>query len=193
MKKSKLIKAISAIALTIVCGARIYYVNSKTIYPINTVYVKEKEVDIGNNFFDSAQEKMNGYSIEIIGTELYPMSDFYTKYNVSQEELDDYYDYIYLVKVKFKNNTNDMGEKIGISLFNYVITNNSFMTFSDLKMYKYVNDFSELNFSLKKGTDKVVTLPYSISNKKIDINKFKKGNPQLIISLYPTRKAISLT
>lgn len=35
--------------------------------------------------------------------------------------------------------------------------------------------------------------PYSISNKKIDINKFKKGNPQLIISLYPTRKAISLT
>ena len=155
--------------------------------------MKEKEVDIGNNFCDSAQEKMNGYSIEIIGTELYPMSDFYTKYNVSQEELDDYYDYIYLVKVKFKNNTNDMGEKIGISLFNYVITNNSFMTFSDLKMYKYVNDFSELNFSLKKGTDKVITLPYSISNKKIDINKFKKGNPQLIISLYPTRKAISLT
>lgn len=192
MKHLKLIKVLSAIVLTVVCGARIYYVNSRTIYPVNKVYAKGTKVDIGNDFFDSSQEQMNGYSIEVIGTELYSMSDFYNEYNVAQDDIDEYYDYIYLVKAKFRNNTNEMGEKAGIYLFNYMLTNNSFMTFSDLKMYKYVNDFSELKFSLNKGTDKVITIPYSISEQKIDIKKFKKGDPQLIISLYPTRKAISL-
>ncbi|WP_303834886.1 DUF5028 domain-containing protein [Ruminococcus flavefaciens] len=192
MKYSKLLKAISVIAIITVYVARIYYVNSKPMYPMNEIYAKENEVEIGNDFFDSSKDKMNGYSVEVLDTELLRIDDFYNKYNVPQEERVDYNDYMYLVSVKFRNNTNEMRENAGIKLPNYLLVNNSFMTLSDIDLYKYVNRSSKLMFSLDKGTDADIILPFPISEEKISIRKFKKGNPQLIISLYPTRKAILL-
>lgn len=192
MKYRKIITLLSLIFLIVICGVRIYYVNTRPIYPINKVYAKNTEVDIENDFFDSAKEKMNGYSIEVLDTEIISISDFYNKYNVSQNDYDDNYDYMYLVKAKFRNNTNEMGENAGINLYNYMLINNSFMTLSDFKAYKYVNGFSEPRFSLRKGTNEDLIIPFAISEEKISIKKLKKGNSQLIISLYPTRKAISL-
>lgn len=192
MKHSKIIKIISIIAIIAICCVRIYCVNSKPIYPLNIVYAKGTEVGIEDDFFDSSKEKMDGYSIEVLDTELLTANDFYDEYNVPQNERNYYFDYMYLVNVKFCNNTNEMGENAGIKLPNYLLVNNSFMTLSDFNFYKYVNGSSELKFSLHKGTEADIMLPFPISEEKISINKFKKGNPELVISLYPTRKSILL-
>lgn len=49
-----------------------------------------------------------------------------------------------------------------------------------------------LTFSLREGTNKDFVIPFTINKMHISEEKFKKGSPQLIVSLYPTRKSILL-
>ena len=194
MKKQtkRYIKIITLIILLFICAIRIYYVNSEKLYPINKYYKGNEEVEIGNDFFDSSSEKMNGYSIKVLGTELIPIDDFCEKNNIEEKENFEFYDYMYLVKVNIKNNAKSKNENRGINLSQFMITNKAFMTLCDRTAYKYVNDKPDMIFALREGTNMDFIIPFAISQYYIDIEKFKKGSPQLIISLYPTRKAILL-
>ena len=70
-----------------------------------------------------------------------------------------------------------------------MITNGAYMNYCDRNAYTYVNEFKSLTFSLKEGTDKDFVIPFTINKTHMPEEKFAKGEPQLIISLYPTRKA----
>lgn len=189
--KHRMIKILVAGFFIMIFGIRVYCVNSQTRYPINKNYAKDEEVEIENNFFDNNREKMNGYSVSVVNTELITIEGFCKKYNVEKQGGLLCSDYVYLVTVNFKNN-NSTVENAGIDLGQYMIVNKAYMNYCDREAYKYVNDFKSLIFSLREGTNKDFVIPFTINKSHISEEEFKKGNPQLIISLYPARKAISL-
>ncbi len=190
--KNRIIKVTVLSLLVMIFGIRVYSVNSKTRYPINKYYENHEEVDIGNDFFDNNAENMEGYSINVKETELITIEEFYNRYDVENKEKFINSDYVFLVKVNFKNKDNKYGENAGIDLGQYMITNGAYMNYCDRNAYTYVNEFKSLTFSLKEGTDKDFVIPFTINKTHMPEEKFAKGEPQLIISLYPTRKAISL-
>ncbi len=190
--KKRIIKMLIAMTLIAAFGIRVYCVNSQVRYPINKYYDKFEEVAIENDFFNNDSEKMNGYSITVTNTEMMNINDFYDKYNVANKDAFLNEDYVFLVKVNIKNISNKLGENAGINFGEYMITNGAYMNLCNRDAYPYVNDFKYLSISLREGTDKDFIIPFTINKTHITEEKFKKGTPQLIISLYPTRKAISL-
>ncbi len=190
--KRRMIKISILSLLVMIFGIRVYFVNSKIRYPINKYYKKGDEVAIENDFFDNDTENMEGYSINVKDTELLSMENFYNKYNIKNKEKFINSDYIFLVKVNFKNTNNKLGVNAGINLGQYMITNGAYLNYCDRDAYTYVNDFKSLTFSLREGTNKDFVIPFTINKMHISEEKFKKGSPQLIVSLYPTRKSILL-
>lgn len=186
----------SLIILTIIIAffysIKVYSLNSKVTYPVVQRYRKGEVVDIETNFFNSSRENMNGYSVTVIETELVPVVSFCDKYNVIEKDELLQFDYIYMVKVNFQNKSNALGEDAGINIGEYMITNGSYMNFYCNDAYQYVNEFKSSLFSLRQGTNKEFIIPFAIDEQFINSEDFKKGNPKLIISLYPYQKEILL-
>lgn len=192
MKHKKVTIITVALVLIMLYAWRFHYINSQVLYPVEIIYGKNEEAEIGNNFFNSNSEKMNGYSVTVKDKELMDIKDFLSKYNVEKTEAFENNDYICLVTVDFRNISNKAGENAGINVGEYMITNKGYMNYCDHTAYEYVNDYKSLLFSLREGTSKEFIIPFTISEDAITKEEFIKGDPQLVISLYPVQQSIML-
>lgn len=185
---------ISFILIALILGTiRIYILNSKEYYPIILEYNKNQEVKLEKDFFDSANENMNGYSISVINSDIITLNDFISKYNIQDEESLKPFNYVCLVKVNVKNNNNTAGEEAGINFQNFIIQSGAYITHPNPKAFSYVNDIDYMKFSLRYDSDKDFILPFLIYNRHVNINTFKKMSPQLVVSLFPHKKVIKIT
>lgn len=192
MKHKKVTIITVALVLIMLYAWRFHYINSQVLYPVEIIYGKNEEAEIGNNFFNSNSEKMNGYSVTVKDKEIMDIKDFLSKYNVEKTEAFENNDYICLVTVDFRNFSNKAGENAGINVGEYMITNKGYMNYCDRTAYEYVNDYKSLLFSLREGTSKEFIIPFTISEDAITKEEFIKGDPQLVISLYPVQQSIML-
>lgn len=180
------------IIVVIIGTVRIYSINSAYHYPITLNFELKEEVSLEGDFFNSISENMTGYSISVISTELITINDFLEKYKELDTEYFRNQDYVYLITANFKNSSFEFNDNAGINLNEYLIQNGAYINYIERDILPYVNDFKSFAFCLSPNSSKNIVIPFTISEKFIDIEKFKTGNPKLIVSLYPHKKSISL-
>lgn len=191
--KYKIIISIFSIIVIIVYGIRLYYVNTTTYAPIIQRYEMDEEVFIENDFFYNSQEQMNGYSVTVLDTNLFTVNEFREQYNVFDDSIFEFSDFVLLVRIKFRNVSNNLGEDAGINLSYYVLQETSYINYIERDAFRILNDFDYLSFSLRQNSEKEFVIPFGINTEYIDIEKFKDGTSELVISLYPHKKVIELT
>lgn len=188
--KKKISFIIIFVILIIVYTIRLLYINNNTFVPELITYNIGEEVSIENDFFDNSSEKMNGYSLVVKDTNVISIDDFKSEYSTFENEM--HADYIYLVKVVFKNNDNEFGESAGINLGQYILQKNSYINFPDKEAFQLINSIDSLMFSLRVNSEKELIIPFDMDTNYIDVKKLKSGVPSLVVSLYPHKKIIKL-
>lgn len=188
--KSKAISIFFSLII-IMYTARVIYVNKHCIQPELIKYKIGDEVAIENDYFDNSSEKMNGYTVTVLGTELIPINEFKNEYNNYANEISS--EYMYLVNVRFKNINNQYGNNAGIDLEQYILQETSYINFIDREAYGLINGFDSIKFALRTNSEMEFVIPFGINSMYIDIEELKSGKPTLVVSLYPHKKVIELT
>ena len=87
-----------------------------------------------------------------------------------------------------------MGTERGISLDLIPLVGTHYFMMIDYMAFELLNpDMPGPSFSLKKGTEKEIILPYAINpDVHTDVRRMQKDPPDLQLSEYPRRKLISL-
>ena len=186
----KIIKIFTAVSISVIYIIRVFYINNNSYAPKIKKYNSSETVPIENDFFDSSNEKMDGYYVKLLNTELLTINEFESQYGTINNDLQA--DYIFLVKVLFINDDNGYGENAGINLTQYILQEKSYINFINREVYCAVNDFKSLSFSLRKNSEKEFIIPFGINCNHIDIERIKNGSPELVVSLYPNKKSIKL-
>lgn len=183
--KNKLIAIILLLVIIIIYIVRVVYINTHNLAPKNVSYKIGDVVDLNNDYFDNSLEKMDGYSISVLNTDIISINDFMQKYNGYNNEMNA--DYMYLLNVEFRNIDNDYGTNAGIDLGQYILQESSYINFIDREAFSLINGFDNIKFALRRNSKKELIIPFHI-----DIKKLKNGNPKLVVSLYPNKKTIEL-
>ena len=183
---------ICCIIVFILSAVRVYSINSKEYYPIELKYKLNECISLEGDFFNSINEKMDGYFITVLGTEIIPIEDFIKTYEALDTDYFNNQDYVYLVTANFNNVSNELNQEAGINLDEYIIQNGAYINYIERDVFSYVNDFDSYRFCLSPNTEKKVVIPFTISEQFINIDEFQNGEPQLVVSLYPHKKVVSL-
>lgn len=190
--KRKRVAAVLTLIIILAYTVRVYYVNSTAVAPIIQRYPMGADVAIEDDFFESSDEKMNGYTVTVLNTTLLTIDEFQEQYGKVDEYTYDILDYMLLVCVKFRNESNTLGESAGINLAQYILQEGAYITYLERDVYSYVNDFDSLAFALRFDTEKEFIIPFGINTEYINIDRIENGTPELVISLYPHKKSIKL-
>lgn len=84
---------------------RIMTVNFNLTLPKKIYYGTGETVSIEDNFFDSSNENMNGYSLNVIDAKLMSIDEFNDMYCITEHK-DNVKNYLYLIKIEFENTNN---------------------------------------------------------------------------------------
>ncbi len=190
----KIICSIVLLLFAVLFALRFHYINSNQSYPIHQNYKMTDDVPLENDFFVSANENMDGYSIKVVSTELLTYDEFMERYHVEaeKEEAFETADHILLVTADFSNISNNQGENAGINLHHYILQSRSYINYVDREAFAYVNDFNVLSFCLREKSEKRIVIPFRIYKGHISMERFYSGHPELVVSLYPYKKGIEL-
>lgn len=183
---------ICCIIVFILFAVRVYAINSKEYYPIELKYKLNECVSLEGDFFNSINENMDGYFITVLGIDIIPIEDFIKTYEALDTEYFHKQDYVYLVTVNFNNVSSELNREAGINLDEYIIQNGAYINYIERDVFSYVNDFDSYRFCLSPNSEKKVVIPFTISEQFINIDEFQNGEPQLVVSLYPHKKVVSL-
>lgn len=180
-----------------VCAIRISYINIETrkYSAVDKEYQIGEEIPYESDYFFNKIECSNGYSIMVLDSSCMCVRDFREKMNIKDDSLFMSSDYVYLVRVKFKNNNsinNDYGEKTGINIRKMMLQNDAFISYPDSAAFMALNDFDYYAFSLSPGKEREFTIPFGINDDFIRIKKLIKNKTRLVISLYPNKKTVIL-
>ena len=186
--KSKLIVISISMLIFALYLIRVVYINTNTLAPKVTTYKVGDEVPIENDYFNSSDEKMDGYTITVLDSKIVSIDEFQAEHAEFVNEL--HADNIYLVKVLVKNIDNKLEGRAGIDFGHYMIQNGSFMNIVSRDAYPFVNNFDTLAFSLRYGSEMEFILPFNINSRYIDIDKLETEFTDLVVSLYPHQKII---
>lgn len=194
MKKIWIIIA-GLLVLSAAWGIRFYSVNKDVDSPVIQVYEKGEEVPIGEDFFNYADEGMDGYTITVLDAELLPVGDFLQKYNAEDqaENLGLFTDYIYTVRISVANRHNPYTGEKGVALQQYVLHGTNYVLSLEDTCYLIANpDMPGTSFSLREGTDMEITLTFDVMSKAISIQHLMDDCPKLMITQYPHQKMIDI-
>lgn len=179
--------------LAITYMLRVNFVNTTLPLPVTLKYEMGAEVAIEDDFFDSSDENMNGYTVTVLGTELLTIDEFIALYEIEDSSEYDYLEYVYLVTASFRNMSNKYGEMGGINLSKYVLQKSSYITYMDIELYYMVNNVNAYSFSLNPGTKKKLIIPFGIDTAYIDVERINDEFPRLVVTEYPHKKIIELS
>ena len=104
ISKKKIVIGIM-ICLLIGSGIRIYALNKKAERQKKEYFQVNETVEFGRDFNNSSDSIIDGYTVKVLGAELFSMKEFYKNYNLvsEDEELaeDTAVKYYYVVKALF--------------------------------------------------------------------------------------------
>jgi hypothetical protein len=189
MRKRIILINVFALAIVIYL-ARINYLYNNSYAPKKLSYKMQENVQIESDYFNNSSEKMNGYSITVLNTELVSVEEFKRKYSNYTNRMNA--EYVYLITACFKNENNQDGDAAGIDLAHYILQEKSYINFLDREAYALVNGFDTIKFSLRVNTEYEIIIPFHIDLDYINVKRLRTGSPKLILSLYPHKKMIDL-
>lgn len=119
MKKFILPAVISLLVLG--WAVRVYSINADLDLPQKIVYPLGEIVPIENDYFDYEFEDMDGYSVQVLRSELVSAKEFLDRYNAGDRlsELGPYSDYVYAIEITVTNTNNPYTNEKGIALLLY--------------------------------------------------------------------------
>ncbi len=162
------------------------YNSTKKIYNIGD------EVPFEKDFFFNAGEIADGYSITVLDTSYFTINEFKEKYNINDDSLLEFSEYVYIIRVKFKNNNTNSSEKTGINISHLILQETSFISYPDMDTFMFLNDFDYFGFSLSSNKEREFIIPFGINEDYININELINGDTKLVVTLYPNKKMINL-
>lgn len=161
-------------------------------------YKKGEIVTFDEEYSVDNRKISEGYTIQILDSEILSVEDFREKYKLSEGDLEGQYNFTnayYVVKAKFTNVNNQEGEEQGISLLSLPLVGKNYMVVFNAISYPHLNPTMPIGggFSLRPGTDMTVYLTYAIiAENAPDIEELRKDPPQLQIAEYPIRKMLDI-
>lgn len=188
--KNRFTFLVISIIIIIAYIVRVVHINSDNISPDIITYKLGDEVPIEDDYFNSSDEKMNGYTIKVLDTEIISMEKFQTEHSSFISDLQA--ENIFIVKVLVRNVDNTLESNAGINFGHYLIQEGSYINMLNRDAYPFVNKFNSLSFSLRCDSEMEFILPFNIDSQYIDVEKLKSGEPTLVVSLYPHKKVIEL-
>lgn len=198
MKKKRNSLLIVSVCLICLFAVRVYFVNRDVSALPMKEYKKGEIVTFDKGYSVDNREISEGYTIQILDSEVLSVEDFRKKYNLSEGDLEGQYNFTnayYVVKAKFANVNNQEGEEQGISLLSLPLVGKNYMVTFNAISYPHLNPTMPIGggFSLHPGTDITVYLTYAIiTGNAPDIEELRKNPPQLQISEYPIRKMLDI-
>lgn len=192
MKKIVIIAAAAAV-LGALWGVRFDVVNKNVDAPIIQTFPKGQEVPVGKDFFNYADEEMDGYAVTVLDAQLYSAEDFLQKYHAANQAnlLGIHTDYIYTVRVRVANINNGHKEEKGIALEQYVLQGTDYILSLEDACFSIANpNMPGTSFSLKQGTNMEMTLTFDVMSKITNIKHLTDDPPKLLITQYPHQKMI---
>lgn len=196
--KSILMKRTIIIVLTILLaagwGVRFYWLNKSADKLNIQTFKRGTTVPVGKDFFDVADEDMDGYTVKVLDASILTSEKFLQKYNATDQrkELGNFTDYIYIVHVVIGNRNNPYGTQKGIGLTQYILKGTDYILTFDEFSYQLANpNMPGASFSLSQNTEKEFTLTFSVTE-LTSYKHLKDDPPKLQISLYPTQKLLDL-
>jgi len=196
--KKKLIAIILTVCLLISFGVRLFVVNHDVEKTKILKYSKNEVVPVGKNFFDKADEIVDGYTVKVLDSWIVPTK----QYLVEKGEREDLIDtsimqYIYMVKVEFVNEYNDFAGKKGIDLQRYMLRGTDYILTPNGICFKMANDNGVFNGNMKFSLNKnrppfEIILTFGVYEGVATIEHIKSDIPNLQICTYPELKLISI-
>lgn len=192
----KKILPISLIAILILAwGVRFYLLNQDIDTPIVQIFQRGTEVPVEKDFFIDSDEDMDGYTVTVLDAELVSVEDFLQRYDVEEERenIGNFTDYIYTVRVSIGNKDNPFINEKGISLEAYYLKGTDYVLALEDTCYQFANpDMPGTSFSLRQGTSMELILPFCVMSSQTSREHVLADSPKLQISLYPHQKLIEL-
>lgn len=172
-------------------AARIYIVNTNIELPNRQVFEKNSVVPYETDYNISAHDRSEGYTIQVLDTEIVKAEEFGKKYDVVEMGIASYY---YMIKVSVENVSNEHVEEEGVSLGIAMLIGTNYSIIASSEMFRAVNpDMPGMSFSLKTGTKKDVWLVFQLIPGGPEYQGIKKDPPMLQITQYPNQKLIKLS
>jgi hypothetical protein len=177
-------------------GIRVYYINSNAEKPQIEVYKKGTVVDIGENYIENDSELVNGYTVQVVNSELVNADEYLKEIGMTKDELEFRgVSAFYIVTLKFENVNNDFVGEGGINFRLWDLLGDRYHLTVDQGVFNVLNPAQngDLSFSLSKGKPMEFTVPYYVlASNKISFSELKKSPPKLLISSYPIRKKLEI-
>jgi len=172
-------------------------VNKGIDLPTVKYYRQGDTVEYGNDFFNRDDEKRDGYEITVVSASLTAYDEYIGKYNngidcISEDAIRP--TFIYDVEVLVKNKNTEDNPYKGIDLINtrLVTVNDSMQVNDALFAVLYPNLSGQSGFSLKPESEMELHLLFATYAENETEQKILSKDWQLLISMYPTKKLISL-
>lgn len=176
-------------------GARVYSVNADLDLPKKMVYPLGDIVPIEHDYFDYESEDMDGYSVQVLRSELVTAEEFLDRYNAGERlsELGPYTDYVYAVEITVTNSSNPYVNEKGIALLLYNLVGKNYILSIDDVCFGMANPHMPgLSFSLQQNASKTILLPFIVMGWQNDYNDLLETPPMLQITQYPHQKMLEI-
>lgn len=167
-------------------------VNQNSYSPEIVTHKINEEVQLTGDYFFNEAENLSGYTIKINGTELLTVEEFKKIYKLPETEDTNFADYIYLIKVSFKNISGKDDGSEGLIIDNYMLQHISYMNYIDINLFTIINNLNSPAFYLNRGVTRDFILPFTVNKTYINEEEFKDNDTSIIISLYPHKNVIYL-
>ncbi len=193
MKKILVLAAV--LVLAALWGIRFYVVNQDVDLPVVQVFPKGETVALEKDFFNYADENMDGYTVTVLDARRYEAKAFLKKYHGERqaENLGNHTDYIYTVQVCIANAGNTHTGEKGISLQQYVLQGTDYiLSFEDTCFLLANPKMPGASFSLRQGTSMEMTLTFDVMSSVTSLEHLTEDVPKLLISQYPHQKMLEI-
>ncbi len=192
----KIIKVILPIIMLLVLNLRIYMVNNKAEKSISEKITKGDIAQIGDNYFETDDEMMNGYSVKVLDSEIVKADEYLEKFGHSiDEQMYSDLEYYYIVSVSIRNDDNQyVGEK-GIDFGRWYLQGDDYILRVEDFAYSLCNTTvgGSLSISLRENSEMTFILPFYMFSGTHSFKKISANAPELVITDYPVKLTMEMS
>lgn len=174
-------------------SVRFCKINGAVKLPETKIYSLGERADYGEDFFYRSDESRAGYFITVKSARLITYDEFVSTYGEpEQSPLKPVF--VYDVEAYIENENTVDDESKGIDLVNtrLVTINDSIQVDFTLFGVIYPNLSGVSGFSLKPCTAMTFHLPFTVYDESADMKEISSEEWYLLMSMYPTKKMISI-
>ena len=191
--KRNVVRAVFAAILLAAFIVLVYFVNVNGKSPIISKFEKGAIVPVEDNYFWKSGENMDGYTVQVTGSQFLSLDEFVGMYQVDTDEFDLVCENLLLVTVSFEKTVDQGGEEDGIDLRRYTLMGTDYCLTISSSAFMAVNpDMPGMMFSLIPGKPMEIVLPFAVYSSYVSLDHIKGDMPLMEICAYPEMKLVGI-